>query len=652
MSVGDLYDVERTGEFAAAATRVRRRPPAARARAKQPSTAPNTGQSGGVPITVLTSDAALADAIHDAAGSAHPVATATTLDEAIELAAHGRCGILITDQLATQPGLRLMTQRLREAEPALIVIAVGGAGDQQGLISLLSAGVVDRLMLKPVAPALAQTVLKSAAQQHRTLRGPGPAVALVDQREPEVVLVELQRSTANELTEVRLDRQPSPAEVVVPASMVTPLSTGSRRFDIPRPPWIAVVAALLAVVGLMAWIVAQRKPAIDAQAVIASSLTSGQQALREGHALEPRGRSAFDYYNTVLALDPANAAARQGIDQIADRFAAQAAAALARGQLAAALVAVESIRRVRPDHRQLAELQAQIDAAQEKYAAAVPERVVAPPPRKPAPAQPSTLTSILERNVVEARARALTKASEALQRDQLDLASALLSEARTLGVPANELAAMNQTLADAQQQRAKDDLLQRVLLRTAQNKLIEPVDDSAKFHLQRLVQLDPKYAGIPQAVAALGERLTLDAQLATVEKNFDLASRLLAQAHEIGFSGAPIEAAEAKLAAALKPVEPAPAAAPTPRVLRMVRPEYPQSALMSGAEGWVNVSLSVTPAGNVLDPRIVATSNGTMFDRAALAAVSKWKYEPFASADPNATRPVTVRVEFKMKERR
>jgi TonB family protein len=649
MSVGDLYDVERTGQFAVAPTRVRRRPPATQARGGQP----NASQGSSVPVTVLTSDAALADAIHDAATSTHPVATATTLDEAIELAAHGRCGILVTDHVASQPALRRMTQRLREAEPALIVIAVGGAGEQQGLISLLSAGVVDRLMLKPVAPALAQTVLKSAAQQHRTLRGPGTAVTRVEQREePAVVLVELQRHPANDLTEARLDLQPSPVEVVVPASMVTPPATTSRRFDIPRPSWIAVVAALLAVVGLMAWLVGQRKPAIDAQAVIVSSLAAGQQALREGHALEPRGRSALDYYNTVLALDPANAAARQGIDQIADRFAGHARVAIARGQVAAALVAVESIRRVRPDYQPLAALQAQIDAAQEKYVAAAPERVEAAPAPKPAPSRPNTVTAMLERNVAEARTRTVAKATEALDRDQLELASALLSEARTLGVPIDDLTAMNQTLASAQQQRAKDDLLQRVLLRTAQNKLIEPADDSAKFHLQRLVQLDPQFAGIPQAVAALGGRLTLDAQLATVDKKFDLASRLLAQAHEIGFSGTAIEAAEAKLAAALEPVEPLPAAAPTPRVARMVRPEYPQSALIRGAEGWVNVSLSVTPAGNVLDPHVVETSNGTTFDRAALSAVSKWKYEPFASADPNATRPVTVRVEFKMKERR
>ena len=207
MSVGDLYDVERTGEFAVAKTRVRRRHVTRQAPVEQP----NTGPGDRVPITVLTTDAALADAIHDAAAAAHPVATATTVDEAIELAANGRCGILITDQVSTQPVLRRMTQRLRQAHPALVVIAVGGTGDQNGLISLLSAGVVDRLMLKPVTPALAQIVLKSAAQQHRTLQGAGHAVTLIEQPEPAVVLVELQRNAANDRTEAKLDLEPSPA---------------------------------------------------------------------------------------------------------------------------------------------------------------------------------------------------------------------------------------------------------------------------------------------------------------------------------------------------------------------------------------------------------------------------------------------------------
>jgi TonB family protein len=163
------------------------------------------------------------------------------------------------------------------------------------------------------------------------------------------------------------------------------------------------------------------------------------------------------------------------------------------------------------------------------------------------------------------------------------------------------------------------------------------------------MQLDAQFAGIPQAVAALGGRLTLDAQLATAEKNFDLANRLLGQAREIGFSGPALESAEAKLAAALEPVKPPESALPPPRLTRMVRPEYPQDALLTGAEGWVNVSMSITPDGDVLDPRVVERSNGMLFDRAAISAVRKWKYEPFAASEPQR---VTVRVDFRMKGRR
>jgi len=553
MSVGDLYDVERTGEFAV--TRIRRRPKPAKVDPAQ-SEATQIDATRRVPIAVLTTDAALADTIHDAAAASHPVATASCLDEAVELAANGRCGILITDQLSTPSALRQMTQRLRSVEPALVVVAVGNSGDQGGLIHLLSAGIVDRLMLKPLTTPLAQTVVKSAVQQHRTLQGAGTAVTLIEQPDPAVMQVELQRHADNDLTQIRPSAQPSPAEVVTPASMVEP-ATPSRPRNIPRPPWFAVAAALLAVAGLMWWIAAGHKPAIDPQAVIASNLAAAQRAFGAGHALEPRGQSAFDYYNTVLALDPANATAHRGIDQIADRFAARADIAITRGQVAAAIVALESLRRVRPEHRQLQELERQLDAAQEKLAAVAPEHVeLAPqPPPKAAPkaVPPAAISSSAQQNV-EAQARAVSEAAAALKRDQ-------------------------QALANAQQQ----------------------------------------FAAKIQAAEA----------------------QLAAAAHNEVVEAPPIAA-------------PAPAAAPakpTPRLARMVQPEYPYEAQRMGAEGWVNVSLSITPAGNVIDPRVEQSSNGTLFNRAALTAVRKWRYEPFASADPLASQRLMVRVEFRMQER-
>src|SRR5687767_14506262 len=107
MSVGDLHDVGRTGDFAV--TRLRRRP-------KKHAPVDPTAK---VAIAVLTEDAALADAIHDAAAANHPVATASTLDEAVELATGGRCSILVTDQISNHQALRLMTHRLRKSQPEI-----------------------------------------------------------------------------------------------------------------------------------------------------------------------------------------------------------------------------------------------------------------------------------------------------------------------------------------------------------------------------------------------------------------------------------------------------------------------------------------------------------------------------------------------------
>ena len=63
---------------------------------------------------------------------------------------------------------------------------------------------------------------------------------------------------------------------------------------------------------------------------------------------------------------------------------------------------------------------------------------------------------------------------------------------------------------------------------------------------------------------------------------------------------------------------------------------------MRGFEGWVEVSLLVNANGDVVDPRIEATSRGRLFNRAALAAVQQWKYQPQAS-----TERVRVRLQFK-----
>jgi protein TonB len=58
-----------------------------------------------------------------------------------------------------------------------------------------------------------------------------------------------------------------------------------------------------------------------------------------------------------------------------------------------------------------------------------------------------------------------------------------------------------------------------------------------------------------------------------------------------------------------------------------VEPQYPPAASRRGLEGWVQLRFTISTAGSVKDAIVVSSSN-SVFDRAALQAVNKWKYQP------------------------
>lgn len=434
--------------------------------------------------------------------------------------------MLITDQLSSQPVLRQTMRRLRALEPALVVIAVGNRGDENALASLLSADIVDRLMLKPVTPALAQILIKSAAQQFRTLKGPtAPATAPAVQRQSASRRVEL-------------------------------AGIAAKIAALPRPPWLTAVAAA-AVAAAAVWsVMSQRLPDIDPHEVISKNLAAAQRAVDEGRLVDPAGRSAVDHYTAVLALDPANAAAQNAIAKIADRFVAEAERSLANGQLAAAIVALQGVRRVQPGHRRLPALDTRLRIEQDKYVRAFRKREAAA--------------------AAEREQAATAMAVEAIQTPRAASAAVMKP------TPA-------QTRADS---------------RSA--------------------------AGEPPAAVAL--------------------SLPVPELNEVSVAAAPPA-----------PINEGPAIAETPAIVtpttppslvKFVRPQYPQDALISDLEGWVDVSLSVTPAGDVVDPRVEDSTNGRLFNRAALAAVRKWKYERRPADDPALTQRFTVRVAFELGGRR
>jgi protein TonB len=59
-----------------------------------------------------------------------------------------------------------------------------------------------------------------------------------------------------------------------------------------------------------------------------------------------------------------------------------------------------------------------------------------------------------------------------------------------------------------------------------------------------------------------------------------------------------------------------------------VEPQYPMKAKQQGIEGWVELMFTINHLGRVEDVMVTAASAGTVFNRAAIQAVSKWKYNP------------------------
>lgn len=80
-----------------------------------------------------------------------------------------------------------------------------------------------------------------------------------------------------------------------------------------------------------------------------------------------------------------------------------------------------------------------------------------------------------------------------------------------------------------------------------------------------------------------------------------------------------------------------------------VDPDYPPRAKQRGIEGYVDLEFTIGPAGTVEDPRVIGSSPPTVFDRAALRAVRRWRYNPKIENGVPVSRPgIRVRLRFEL----
>ncbi|RPE03022.1 TonB family protein [Candidatus Pantoea deserta] len=72
-----------------------------------------------------------------------------------------------------------------------------------------------------------------------------------------------------------------------------------------------------------------------------------------------------------------------------------------------------------------------------------------------------------------------------------------------------------------------------------------------------------------------------------------------------------------------------PDSASTPKALKLTRPVYPCYALTRHIEGYVKFAYDVDAEGKVSEMRILRSEPRGLFEPYVIAAVGKWRYEPY-----------------------
>ena len=199
-----------------------------------------------------------------------------------------------------------------------------------------------------------------------------------------------------------------------------------------------------------------------------------------------------------------------------------------------------------------------------------------------------------------------------------------------------------------------------------------PAGDSARDYFAAALAQDPDNALAEQGLTFVASGLVSRATDAVAQGDANLASQLIAQAEVAGADANTVRELRASLSEQQTPppsastvvdtvaetADPNPsetATTPEPESFDLVRisagpPAYPRSAQRRGQTGWVDLRFTVNADGSTSDVVVVESEPGRVFDRAAIAAVEKWRYEPLETSDPTATATDRVKLEFNLSE--
>jgi len=441
-------------------------------------------------------------------------------------------------------------------------------------------------------------------------------------------------------------------------------------------------------------------------------LDLARTAFSERRYTDPKAESALVYYHSVLAQEPDNGEAREGLARIAVVLDERLQTALKEGRYDDAALTVTQLKLAEVDPARLKDVEgrvavAQITAALERdnadRAAALlrqaeasgvltTEQVTrfhADLDRRQADARVQRLVDVIgtrirdgqlvepandsaryhitqlrklpgaggaanaaQRNLENA---VLDEARAAGQRKQNDDLERWLKEARKLGVTPARIAAVRREArppAAAVSPAAVSDVSRLVALvqtRVNEGRLLEPAQDNALYHLGQLHAADVSGAQYAASARSVSSGLLERGRAAVTDRKPEVAQSFAVAARQLGVDLAEVDALDKDIAQLrTAPTGPRMVSADKVKRTRYVAPEYPRDAVLKNIEGSVKVRFTIDSAGKVVESSVVQSTPERVFDRAALTAVKRWRFEPLATDGEAAQATIETTVLFKM----
>ena len=654
----------------------------------------------GASIYMLSNDAALAEAIQQAAGDQYPTHALGSWRELLEMVTEGRSRIVLLDAAALPQGVEVSLAELRHANAHLVIVLAAERDLAHQYMGLVSERRVHRLLIKPAAVGNTRLLLESAVGLYLHLRGELPEVTGPSSRGL---------------------RQRGAAETRWRGGWPVVLGLGA--------------AALLGGATAMVWQGNLDPPAWLAGAV--AELRNAVGAEAPGAAAEERSAGAAH-----AMPEPSGDPAEPDGAPLEALFA-RAEQALLDDDIDTATVALEAIGRAHPDSPRRRFLEAQLtrsrDAAREAppvgfsgadravvpdadpvvsaamreprsadspgdlaVAAQDSERIttalrgtptadetsepLADPADAAAAAELSRLLTLAQTRLGERR---LIEPAGDSARDYLEqatrhrpfapqlpalrdeLAGALAGEARlllalddleqaaefadtafALGLDVETQTLLDMDLAAAREAAAAAQYPQWLVLlrdRTRQGALLAPRNDSALDYLTRLEANAPDLNGLAAARTELHEALATRAAEDTAAGNWPQAEAAIQALGTTGAGAARVDALATALDMARTQAAylAMPAAPGEMRLVDAGSTRYPEAAHRAAIEGWVDVEFIVGRDGVPRDATVTAAEPAGLFEDAAIASVLQSRYAPFEAADGRIfERRVELRVRF------